>query len=643
MDYNGICLDLPKDTTYGLSFGENVPQFIRELTAYRLTRGEFGRRERVKNGIKLEHTDLKNPAQHMVNCFQLIYGNDVLLQSQGIANNYALDIIDLFCNENDWGIAGCASSGKTFSVAACIVIDWLCAPDCTSTYVASTSLDASEDRLWGKVCTLYRIAMRNLQSKYGKDAAIGNLVEYRRMIVFESIDTKDTERDYTNAIKAVAFPKGGEGQKAVDNMRGRKNERVRVFLDELAEMDLYCLNVRSNFTAGNDDVLFGGMANPSNTANNPHTELCEPDDPMGWNAVNRYTKRWKTRTGIALHLSGEESPNLQAPNAEIPPFRNFLTYKKMEATLKICYGNKNALEYWRNVYGWWPDSSVELTIFSKQFIQGCDIAWEPVWSNRTKVVCGFDPAFTAGGDRCAATFCRFGANDTGRNVGFYLGTKEYTSSVGEVFEESIAMQVVQDCLEYGVHPRDFGFDISGDGGKMMRAIIIEWSKFNPEAMFIFPISSMGMPTERKISNLDKRTCKEAYDRLVTEYWFAVHTAMSTRSLVGIDMDKNSQVIAELCSRLYYHKGRKVAVEKKLDMKQRIKKSPDLADSLTYAVQMLRRAGLEFTFEDEEAESLDIVEIRDWEQRLIHSKNSPEEKAMDDDWGYGGNGVDEDGF
>ena len=79
MEYNGLILEPPKDTTYGLSIFENVPQFIRELTAYRLTRGEFGRRDRIKRGIRLEDTDLKNPAQHMVNCFQLIYGNDVLL------------------------------------------------------------------------------------------------------------------------------------------------------------------------------------------------------------------------------------------------------------------------------------------------------------------------------------------------------------------------------------------------------------------------------------------------------------------------------------------------------------------------------------------------------------------------------------
>ena len=205
------------------------------------------------------------------------------------------------------------------------------------------------------------------------------------------------------------------------------------------------------------------------------------------------------------------------------------------------------------------------------------------------------------------------------------------------------MQVVKDCLEYGVHPRDFGLDISGDGGKMLRAIIIEWGKFHPEAMFIHPISSMGMPTERRISSLDKRTAKEAYDRRVTESWFQVHTAMSTRSFVGIDVEKHSLIINELCSRLYFHKGRKVAVEKKLDMKQRIKKSPDLADSLTYAVEMLRKAGLEFTFEDESAESLDIVEIRDWEDRLIHSKKNTQEQSENDEWGYGGSGVDEDGF
>ena len=97
MIYNGLCLDAPKDTTYGIPYFEKSPQFIRELLAYVYTRGEFGRRERIKRGIRIEDTDLLNPAQHMVNCFNLIYGNDVLLQSQGIPNNYALDIIDLLC------------------------------------------------------------------------------------------------------------------------------------------------------------------------------------------------------------------------------------------------------------------------------------------------------------------------------------------------------------------------------------------------------------------------------------------------------------------------------------------------------------------------------------------------------------------
>ena len=204
------------------------------------------------------------------------------------------------------------------------------------------------------------------------------------------------------------------------------------------------------------------------------------------------------------------------------------------------------------------------------------------------------------------------------------------------------MQLVKDCVSYGVHPRDFGLDISGDGGKMMRAIIIEWSKFNPEAMFVYPISSMRMPTDRKISSLDKRTCKEAYDRMVTEYWFAVHTAMSTRSLLGIDVEKHSQVVSELCSRLYFHKGRKVAVEKKSDMKHRLKKSPDLADSLTYSVEMLRRAGLDFTFE-EEKESLDILEISDWENRLIKKKGTSEDPHSEEDMSYMSTSVDEDGF
>jgi hypothetical protein len=118
--------------------------------------------------------------------------------------------------------------------------------------------------------------------------------------------------------------------------------------------------------------------------------------------------------------------------------------------------------------------------------------------------------------------------------------------------------------------------------------------------------------------------------------------MSTKSLVGIDLENHAQVINELCSRLYQHKGRKVSVEKKVDMKARIKKSPDLADSLTYAVEMLRRAGLEFTFA-EESESLDIQEIRDWERHLIFEKGKNDDPASDEDMSYAGNSFDEDGF
>jgi hypothetical protein len=58
--------------------------------------------------------------------------------------------------------------------------------------------------------------------------------------------------------------------------------------------------------------------------------------------------------------------------------------------------------------------------------------------------------------------------------------------------------------------------------------------------------------------------------------------------------------------------------------------------------MLRKTGLEFNFE-EQAESLDILEIRDWEQKLIHSKHNTEDQKEEEDWGYGGNGFDDDGF
>ncbi len=626
-----VCLTPPDFCDYGIPILEKAPnQLIRELMAYRFQQGRHGkalRRKMEAQGIDV--SGLKSAFQHMINCIALIWPNEVHLIRRGYRNTPFLKIIHFLCEYEDIGIAGNAGSGKTFGMAIWSIVDWLCAPDCTSTFIASTTLESSSHRLWGKIIQMFKIARASMIDRYGEGMAMGHLVEYKKCVAFEepSVNDEKTDKDFGNAIKALAFPAGNEGLKAVETTRGRHNTRVRLLVDELAEMDIYVLDARVNLKR-NPDFVFCGTGNPSSRGNNPHKELCQPSDPRGWDAVTMYTKVWKTRTGMALHLAGDDSPNFQCPDEDDPPYDYYLTRKEEQDILNtVCFGNKESISYYRNIYGWWPGTDTELTVISKSAIAYAEINKEPRWQTPQIYLAGFDPAFTSGGDRCSISLGKIGADDSGRRVLFYLGTTDFQGEVGVSFEQSIARQLVKKCIDSGIKPHQFGMDISADGGKMMREIIIEWNKYDQSGQFVVPISSMGKATERVVSAQDTRLCCDAYDRLVTEYWFAVLSAISTRTIYGMDLTAHAEMIEELCSRLFYQKGSKVSIEPKKLMKERIKKSPDRADSFVYLVEMARRNGLEFITEGEESENL--RKAREFEEKNILNRGKTE--GYESDW------------
>lgn len=637
MKWQDISLTVPVNECYGIEVLKSAPnQLMRELYCYSVTRGRWGAEKR-KSDSRLHGSGLLSATQHMVNAIQLIWPSDEVCFRNGPYVNWNFLKVLIALNENnDLGIAGSASSGKTFGMAVWVLVDWFSAPHCTSSFVASTTLGSSQDRLWGTIESLYIAANKNMQAKYRMK--VGTLVGYKHAIVYEDLIDKDESREYRNAIKALAFQTGGEGQKAVDETRGRKNERVRMFNDELAEMETFVLNVRINLAA-NEDFVFCGTANPSNKSQNPHKELCQPVHELGWESVTKEMEGWETRTGHCLFLSGERNPNFQAPREQGRLFKGIMSYDALDDILKRCLGNKNSIEYWRNAIGFWPDVSVELNVLSKAFIQAAEINYEPEWTSDTRTVAGFDCAFKSGGDRNCLSFFRVGDDDTKRKVGFFLGTKQYVANVGEEYEKSIAKQVVRDCIEAGVSPADFGMDISGDGGVMMKAIMEEWSLYDPTALSIHPISSAGSPTERVLSAEDTRTAKQAYDRLITEYWFWGRNAIGNRCIIGLDLKIHAPLVAELTERIYEHKGSKVAIETKKLLKERLGKSCDEADCWIYGTIMCRRAGVEIISgtAPKPKEEIDPA-LAEYFLTLESKKEEPEE-----DYSYSGSTLDPDGF
>ena len=571
---------------YGMWFPDNVDDLGIELFCYSITRGQYGRTYCAKHNLDLSEFKLMTPFEHFIKAVQMQWPTDVVIKNRGYTNIQLLRTIEELCNNDDVVLAGAASMGKSFPVGLWVLLDWCAVPTCTSSWVATTTIGASEDRIWGIISKLWK-AMR---------VKIGNLIDYRHMIVWGGGDGND-ERDYRNAIKALAFEQGSQGQKAIDTTRGRKNDRVRMALDELPEMEMGSLTAKVNLSS-NDDKVFIGIGNPS-SGDNPHTRWCMPKGKTNFDSVTMDMEKWETETGVCLFYNGMKSPNFQAPANEPSPFPFLMDRNKQMQMLKQCYGDESAVDYVRNAIGWWPKAGFAQTILTSDVIRNSDTLDEPLWDSDGFVkVAGFDTAFTAGGDRCVLSVGKLGFVRGTKNRVLYL-TKQHviqlSASDAAEFEVQLAEKVVRIAREEGVEPKRFGMDVSGDGGRVGQAIIREWLKTDSSGHSIVLISSMGKPTDRIAAEVDKRPCTEVYDRLVSEYWYSVYHGFKSRVIFGVDYA--SDLGRELCLRRYILKNRKISIETKNDYKARVGSSPDLADSLVYMVEMARKNGLVFIGND----------------------------------------------
>lgn len=601
--------DLPD----GMKWPENVSQYHKELYAYRM--GGLNGHDKT---------------YHMINCIRLDLPNfEFLSQPTNLGNRYinteAIRVIMACCMYNDLSIAGAASSGKTFPVAAFILEDWKSAPHATLSFVCTTSMAASEDRIWGAIVKMYQ------RTRY----KIGTYIPHKNMIVWGKFTDDAQDREYNAAIKALAIPKGEEGKKAIDTTRGRKQTYVRLVFDELPEMDLYVTKSAVNLEA-NEELIMICIGNPSNPMD-AHGQMCQPDNPLGFKSINKDTPEWKTRTGHCIFLNGEWSPNFQALVNESVPFRYLTSAEKLERMLKRCHNNKESLEYYRNAIGFWPGEGVSTTILTIELLNEKKVT-EPVeWrQTKRKRVAGFDTSFTTGGDLCVLQVAEVGDDIKNRKRVQHIREKIYMVPAFGVFEDQLAKMVVDDLIQLGVTPDCFGMDISADGGKIMRAIIRYWLEERGEkrAAQIVPLSSMEKPSERIVSNVDTRKCCDAYDRKVTEYWMTVREAVLCQVIGGmtiIDKSDNSvtPLIKQFCTRTYGIKGKKMSIEPKDEMKERtLGVSPDHADAFAYMIEMARRHGLVLRTPSEDEDEKE----RKQEQRETLQNWNEEESYKSDDWG-----------
>lgn len=574
---------VPDFDEYGIKWPkiEGISQLTRELKCISIAR------DGAKTG------QVKSVFYHMINVIRILWGKEhvelfreanaaitVTNKNEIIWNTYFLNVIKFLCEGESCMLTGPASAAKTFATAVYCLCSYYAAPKLSMCMISTTSGTASEGRIWGDVKSLHKSA--RFDANGISSAGMGKVIDYLKAITFdinEGMVNDASWRDLRNGIQVIPIPKDSKGDQALNSIMGRKNKFVYWVIDELPAMMRGALRPRRNLEA-NPFCQVVGIGN-ANMRTDPHGEACEPKH--GWSdpsVTSKGSKVWYGKTYKVMFLDGLDSPNddprldqSKILNKLTMPFP-YLSNRISRDTIAEDAGNgdmefgRNTIDFLRFAIGFWLVSSFENTVITDEFIDNNSASEPPLAYNASgfHTYAALDPGWTSGGDCNSVNFIKVGFTTSG-NPQIEVNNESFVISPladeREEYRKLVAKEFVRILKSRGVEIRDAGIDINGDGGLMYKAIIEEWGQSG-----LIAISSLEPASESK------------YDNIVTQYWFAVRDLIASGNVRGFN--KMSKYAIDLKSRFFYSTGKgKVAVEKKKDMKKRIRRSPDNGDSFAY--------------------------------------------------------------
>lgn len=525
---------------------------------------------------------------HFVEFQKLLYGKDKEWHKWNVLQT------ELFLKHRTMGILGPASSGKTCSSATDFLADWYLFPECTTVLVCSTTKERMQDRIFGEIKKYHRIARER------HPGLPGHAIDGRMRIVFEGKDDARDGRDFRNGLIGIPVLSGGEF-KGISEFIGIKNKRVRALMDELQMLPISVLMAISNLDK-NPDFKLCGLGNPKETTD-ALGQLCEPAHWLGgWEGgidQTPETKHWETSRpgGVCLQLCGTDSPNLDGKMG-IP----LITQAAIDRDI-AQYG-KDSLQFTMMNQGMMPRGQGSRRVVTVQLCRKNNALEPPMWedSNRTKIGC-LDAAYGgAGGDRCIFSELQFGPQsepfdpataitnltmqDTKRKrkryilalIEHHLVPIDAKSTVEP--QEQIVNHVQSVCTTRGIPPENFFYD-SGMRTALVNAFANLWSTRTN------PIDCGGSPSETMVSAQIQTPCNKYYSKFITEIWFNVRYSIESGQFRGM----TQAAMMEFCAREWTMvAGNKIEVEPKKKMKEKIGRSPDIADCVAIGVLGAIRRG-----------------------------------------------------
>lgn len=492
-------------------------------------------------------------------------------------------------------VIGPASTGKTaITGALCHLIDYYAWPDCTTTICCSTTKERLEDRVWGEIKNLHKSAKRL------KPWLPGHLIEGRQRIITDDRNEVSEGRDFRNGMVGVPC-KRGDTYVGLGDFIGIKNKRVNLLGDELHLLPRAFVDSISNLDK-NPSFKCTGLGNPKDTTDALGV-LAEPSAALGgWDGgidQTGGTKSWPTRRpdGVCIQLVGSDSPNLDG-KLGIP----LITQEQIDRD--IAFYGRDSVQFTMMNEGRMPRGQGSRRVLTRQMCFKFKAMEEPVWndSNRTKIAF-LDAAYRGvGGDRCIFGILEFGYERPESTADMLVSSmisrsphdpdRRQIISLKDIMvvpiqatsndlpEDQIVEFVMGHCVSEGIQPENFFFD-SGMRTSLVTAFSRVWSNS------VNSVDCGGPASEDQVSTELTIKCRDYYSKFITQLWYSVRLCVEASQFRNMRED----VMMEFCSREWTTvSGNRIEVEPKHKMKEKIGRSPDLADGVAVGLHGAIRHG-----------------------------------------------------
>lgn len=537
---------------YGMDWPAEMPDFQIDMYC-----AKHWREKQCRAGA------LDGPEVHMGRALKSLFTREQFTFSRWTEQH-----IYFWCHYEFFTIIGAGACSKSNDIGCLALIDWLTDSQKTLCFLVSTTRQMLEIRSYEAVMRYYNI----LKQK----GDWGVTLNRQRMAILNKDD--DTDGDASAEVKAAirgVAVKQGTVEEAKSNLQGGHLPHVRLIIDEMQQTREAAFEARHNLSISTSDFKFVGLANPDSIYD-LSGRASKPRDPRGWASVSVDDEQWDSIFGKTLHHDGMKSPAVLEPNgAELYP--HLIKQADIDRIIFQNQGNADAPSVWTMVRGFPPPQGLKSTVLTEASVRKFRVQEQVQWADTYVTYAALDPSFTSGGDGCVLRPFRVGRSTEGSFTILFLPPRYIQLRMGSELpvQYQIAAQTEEIGRELGFSPDRLVVDETGTQ-RVADVIGMQWGKVG------WRYVGSESPTELPVSPRDPTLCNERYRNKVTEAWYAVATAAELDAIRGLD----DEAARQFCMR-EVKPGKVLQLETKEDFKERLRASPDEADSVAMGVQFVR--------------------------------------------------------